>query len=453
MNRSRRRSRLFDRAALACLLVALPVVPGALHDGTILVVAAARAADVTLEGLAFGPDASAVKIARVEVAGTNLTPEEWKKLFTPSTGKDEALALLARLEATRIAIPEVVLLPPDSKDGPITLRGFVATDVARGKAGRIVIDGFDGAASDANGKTTFKAARLAVDDIDLTQVLAAVRAGDAGKATARFSRAAWDGFSATVPDKDTPATAPGGNLITLGLRSLTVEQVWLGDLPQKTAVAINNFTVVMPKASQAGAALAGAGYDRIDASLRLAASYDAARRTLMVDDLSITAADVGSLGLRGEFGGIDKDALAAGSDQAAAALPKATLASLDLRLVDLGGFDKALGFAAVAAGKTPDAQRAEWGALATLMLPAMLGGDPAGQKLGGAVSKFIAAPKSLTVTVKGKAGPVAFADLAGITDPAALLAKVTLDAFAEAGAAPKAAAPAAVAPAPAPAAA
>ena len=69
-------------------------------------------------------------------------------------------------------------------------------------------------------------------------------------------------------------------------------------------------------------------------------------------------------------------------------------------------------------------------ALAGQMLPVLLGGDPAALKLAAEAQKFISAPTSLKVTVHPKADAIKITDFLAMSDPAALLAKINIEASA-----------------------
>ena len=77
-------------------------------------------------------------------------------------------------------------------------------------------------------------------------------------------------------------------------------------------------------------------------------------------------------------------------------------------------------------GKTPAALRSEWAMMAGGLLPLLTGGDPAGFRIAEAVSAFIREPRSFSVSMKGKAGPLRFMDFAAMSDPATFFSKVDL---------------------------
>jgi hypothetical protein len=403
----------------------------------------ASAADVVLDDLviASAPGTSA-KIRRVEVTGTNLTQDELRRLFTGAADEPEAKALIGRLQASRIAVPEISLAGK-APGSVATIRDIVLTDVAAGRVGRLALAGAEGSVTDANGTSSFRSARLTLDDVDLGGVVTAIGTARS-PSSARVSRVAWDGFEVSFPDEQTPPTAPGGNRITVALRSLTMNATYEGEVATRGTIGIDGLTVLMPKASQAGAALAAAGYEKLDLGLRLTANYDAARRVLSVDDVSLSTSGFGTLSARAEFGGIDKATVAGGETDPNKAFAEATLISFGLRFVDAGGFDRMVGLVAGSSGKTPATVKAEWSAMARSTIPAMLGGDPAGQRLTAAVTDFIGRPKSVSISARGRPGPVRFADLEKIDAPAGFVARFDIDAAAEdAAAAP--AAPAAAA--------
>ena len=113
-----------------------------------------------------------------------------------------------------------------------------------------------------------------------------------------------------------------------------------------------------------------------------------------------------------------------------AGLMGADLSTLSINYADKGLFPKVIAFFATSQGKTVDALKTEWSAMATQFLPLVLGGDPSSIKLATAIGKFIGDPKSLTITAKAKGGPVKATDLMSIKDPKALLQKIDLDATA-----------------------
>ncbi len=165
---------------------------------------------------------------------------------------------------------------------------------------------------------------------------------------------------------------------------------------------------------------------KIDLGFTASGSYDAAKKTYALDNYTITGANAGSLSFKAQFGGIDKTAFVGDQKARLAALEGGNVSSATLSYSNNGLFEKAVGFFAKAQKMTPDAIKQQWSAMVTQILPALLGGDPSSLKLATGVSKFIAAPKTLSIAVRANGAPITFSDIM-TTAPVALLKKVTVD--------------------------
>ena len=174
------------------------------------------------------------------------------------------------------------------------------------------------------------------------------------KSLRTFSRLSWNGFEASFLDKDTPASAPGGNIINARLGALDAQTLFEGGTPTKSTSAIRNLVVELPKASEAGKILADAGYERIDVSMTSAVAFNPAKKSLMIDDLTLSGVGMGSFGLRAEFANIDPAMLNGDPMAALAALMTIEFASTELTIVNDGLIDKALAMVAKEQGKNPD---------------------------------------------------------------------------------------------------
>ena len=111
-------------------------------------------------------------------------------------------------------------------------------------------------------------------------------------------------------------------------------------------------------------------------------------------------------------------------------LMQGDVSEFTIRFVNQGLFDKALAYYAASVNRPPADIKGEWSVAATGMLPMLLGGDPSALKLAEAITTFLRDPKSLTVTLKGKNGPVRFMEAAQIRDPATFMQKVNVTATA-----------------------
>ena len=383
--------------------------------------------DVALDNIVIhGKDPKdTVTLKRVEATGTNLTKDELAKLFNSDTPTEAAAALAAKMKAAKLSIPEAVAGHPGST---INLHGLVLTNVDAGKVGSFAVAGIDGAGKDGDEDFAIKSGPIEIKDVDLSTLMGGVKQGAISASGFKIGSISWTGFEVSFPDKDTPAASPGGNTIKLSMASLTGQNTYDAGLPVKGSAKGEHLVIAFPKASQAGEALAAFGYDNVDLGFTIATGYDKAHSTLTLDDYTITAAKVGSLGATGAIGGVDPAIFTGDQKAKMASLLGANVTGLQLRYVDGGLFDKAVAFYATAQGQKPDEVKAGWSAMATQVLPLLLGGDPSSIKLAEAVSAFIANPKRLTVGAKAKGAPTKISDLMTISEPQAFLSKFDLSA-------------------------
>jgi hypothetical protein len=405
------------------LLASLFVLP-ALAPGL------ARAADISLDNVAL-PTGEKSKIAfkHIEITDTNLTQEEAAKLFSGAATNDEAAALFGKFKAARLSIPEATAT--SEMPGAIVFHDFKAEGIDQGAIAHLTLGGVDADLPvETGGTLTFKSQPLTVDGVQILHLADAIRTREAKTATPRVAHVSWSGFDLSIPDKDTPATADGGNLIHLHLNSATVDQSFDGDAPLKSRFALNGLSLFLPKSSQGGAMLTALGYDKIDASLKVDGSYDPAKQSFSLDDYLIDAANIGSIGLRGQASGLDRAAFGGDAKAKSAAMEAAALQSLELRIVNSGALDKAVAIAALSASKTPDAVKKEWSALVA-QGPLMMPDAPAAAAISQGLLNFIANGKSLTLSLKAKAPAPKFAELAGLEAPQQALGRFDVTAVAE----------------------
>jgi hypothetical protein len=187
--------------------------------------------------------------------------------------------------------------------------------------------------------------------------------------------------------------------------------------------------VELPKASETGKTLADAGYERIDVSMTTGIAFNPAKKSLMIDDFTISGVGMGSVGLRAEFANIDPAMLNGDPMAALAALMTVEFASTELTIVNDGLIDKALAVAAKEQGKKPEQLQQEAAALATQFTPMLLGGDPASLQVAAALGAFIRDPKSLSVMIRGRQGPLKITDL-NFDQPMMMLQKLDISAAA-----------------------
>ena len=219
-------------------------------------------------------------------------------------------------------------------------------------------------------------------------------------------------------------------MFRFGMKSASAKTDYAGDLPTKAVASFDGMYFVAPPSSQAGAMLSSFGYNRLEFGLNFDGSYNPANRTFALTNYSLTGLNAGSLAFSGGFADVDGAAFTSTMIGRLDAMMKGKISNLNLRYVDAGLFEKALVFYAQSQGKSPAAVRKEWSMMIVGMLPMVMGGDPAALKISEALSAFVSQPKSLSISLKGKNGPVAIADLSALSNPMALLSMVEITAVA-----------------------
>ena len=431
------------RAVFAGVLLAATAIGGSL--------APVSAADLVFDGFTIDEGGKGtVKLGRVEVTGSSLERDEFVKLLAKDTPPEERKALAARFEAAKLSVPSISMT---DKDGGMSVEGLLVTGISKGKIARGTIAGMKGDFPADGGRVSVSTGPLTVEGADFGRAF-----GGAGGGFPK-SLLIWEKISLTGPDKDTPATAPGGNLFTLEIAAITADATIAAGVPTKWHLSGGGLPSRPPTASVAAKQLAQAGVSHLEFRFDYGATYDPAAKVFSVDALELTGADLGTLSLRGKIGNIGPEVFGR-SDPAgvAASLMQGTVMGVDLAYVDKGLADKVVAPAAAAQQKSPAAVKAEMAAVARQMVPIFLGGAPNADAAADAVARFVAEPQSIIVKLEPKAGAIGFLELMSIDDPMALVAKVDIDVKSDspaaatpapAPAAPSAAAPAKPAPAPA----
>ncbi len=121
-----------------------------------------------------------------------------------------------------------------------------------------------------------------------------------------------------------------------------------------------------------------------------------------INSLSVTGKDLMSVNLTGRIGNVTPDAFAPDLTIAQIAWLGATAQRLSLAVENFGGFQKIVEHEARKARKQPDALRREWGTIAALGIPAILGDSDGVKSLASAVSRFIAQPRQLVIDVRSR---------------------------------------------------
>lgn len=362
-----------------------------------------------------------IVIKHIEFTNTNLEKEEVQKLLTPSTPKQEELELVKKLKADKISIPSIELSPKEG--GLVRLNDFEASDIDEGKVGKLSIAGIDGGGEKNGAKLTIKSGALLLEDADLGEVLK-VTGGAGGAPKGRLGHLTWQSVDIVAPDDKTP-----GKTIHVAFGSFELKSDYDGDVMKQGATTLKGLVVEPAAGSEFAAQLASLGYSKIEMGAAVGAHYEAGAKTLSLDEFTIEGVQMGSVGLKANFADIEPALFTGDEGSRMQALLGGSIASLEIRLVNSGLFEKALAFYAKQEGTTPEALKQQVAATAAQMVPLMLGGAPESLKVAAEAQKFINSPKNLTVSLKAKGAPLKAADFMG-GDPSAILGKVDISAVA-----------------------
>ncbi len=380
--------------------------------------------DVTIDNLAVKSlDGDAFTIAHVEFTNTNLSKDEVIKLLTPDTPSDDERALAQKLKAEKIAIPSIDIV---GKDGSkIHLAGFTANHVDGGKIETLDLASVEATGTD-KGPISLKSGALHVDGLDVALLLAQTDSPDPSAPPSRLGGLSLAGLDIVAPD---PEGAPGQS-IHIAFGSIDMHNDYSGYTLAKSASKVTGLVIEPSPDSDAGKSLASLGYTKLELTMTIGVSYQADAKTLSLDDFTIDGAQMGSIGFRAAFTDVGPQLFGADSGARVQALLEAGVASVELKLVNAGLFEKALAYIAKQQNVSVDDLRKQWSTMAGTVAPVMLGGDPGGLALGTETQAFIAEPKSLTVDVKAKSGALKASDFMAIGDLGEFTGKLDISAAA-----------------------
>jgi len=387
--------------------------------------APAAADDVTIDNLGFKSlDGDSFVIAHVEFANTNLSKDEVVKLLTPDTPADDDRALAQKLKADKIAIPSIDIL---GKDGSkIHVAGLIASHVDAGRIEALDLTALEATGTDNGGAVAVKSGALHLDGLDIAQLLADDDPAGSAPAPSRLVGMTLNGLDIVAPD---PENEPG-QTIHVAIGSIEVRNEYAGASIKHGDSKVAGIVIEPSPGSDAGKSLASLGYSKVELAMAIGAEYQADAKTFALENFTVDGVEMGSVGLKANF--TDVAPALFGSDGAGRmqALFDAGVASIEIKLVNDGMFEKALAYTAKQQGLSPDKLRAQWSAMIGQMAPVLLGGSPAGLALATEAQKFVAAPKTLTISAKVKSGALKASDFMAIDDPAEFAGKLDISAAA-----------------------
>ncbi len=394
-------------------------------------VAYAYTGDVVIDDLKIVDKESTATIRKIEVLGSSLEKAEILKLFATETKPEERAALFAKLQATKFSIPEIQVTGKDDFKGVI--RDFLALNIDKGKVAKLTIASFEGGDNAKKGPTNLKVGAIAVDGADVSKLLEAARSGkppEAADMQNQLDRLSVSNLEMTLPDEKTPKEAPGGNLSRIRIGSLEGLKEPSAGTVQKGSFEVKNFSLEFPKSSTEAASLAEFGYDKIDMGLKIRGSYDEPGKKAVLDEMTVSGLNMGALSLAGKFENVAKTPPGSSDAVKMSIMMASQVSSAQISFANTGLFEKSLAMLAKQQKKKPEDMKAEWGAMAGAMLPAILGGDPAGKTLADALTKFIASPKNVTIGATSKGPAIPLAAFAAVQSPQDVLSKINVTASA-----------------------
>ncbi len=388
----------------------------------------AVAGDVAIDNAVWrtGPDAK-VTFKHVDLIDTNLTQDEATKLFNGALDKDAAAALAEKFKAARIVIPEAVVAKSDG--ATFTLHDIAADNIADGSVGHAALGSAEALLPGDSGDSNLHIGAAHWDKVAFDGLADAIRSGEFFERAVRFEHFDGEGIELSVPDKDLPAGAPGGNRILVKLGATHVDQTLDSTTPLSTVAQFKGLSIEMPKASNSAAMLTALGLAKIEGDLQFSGHFEPAASVYTLEKYSINLQNIGAVGLTGRFGNIDKNAFNGDRETRRARMLDATVDQVELRIINSGLFEKTVAFYSLSQGKTPDQIKAEWRAIVD-QAPTLFAGVPAARTLAKALDKFIGEPKNLSIVVKGKDGPIKTSEFMHVDEPTAFLNRLDIAASA-----------------------
>jgi hypothetical protein len=408
-------------AAGATIALAAPVLFAPMS-----VSAYAQTQDVMLENITSGP----VTIAKIEIKGTNATQEQVQQLLAGTMPPADMQTFLKGLSAASISIPSIEVKPPEG--GSLSISGFAVENLAaaEGKLGSVAIDNIavDGPAnSPFKGKFT----AMSLKGVDAADFIAAVESG---------------GIESIASD---PSKIPRFELLTMGASEMSgpidgsdkpmdvkiggvnlIQGDFVGKIPTRTEFAMNNIVFKFPEGSEQATQMKALGYDEMDLSMAGKGAWNKDAKTYALQDMTITMANGAKLTINANLGNIDETFFLGDPQTAMMAMLTAGVSDLSVSFANEGLVEKGLALAGQTQGKSAEQMQQEAQAMASAMLPTLLGTDPGAQTLVKAITDFVASPKNISVSAKAKSGMLTAQDFAAVATPADIFGKIDVTATA-----------------------
>jgi hypothetical protein len=450
----------------------------------IIVLLGARAGfaaeNITLRDVSFRIGQTNYRAPQVEFIGANLNEQQLGALFD-ARASDSLDKRLAELSATAVNVPEL-FAEWSSSDGrqSVTVRDLTLQNIVRGKAasastrairsegsfvamlgiGPIAVTDFDLALSarlyqhpstikekdsdavvgalDLNGLDLRSQGGSIVhaDRVSLSGVRAVPSADKAadGKSEQDDAQRYLSGVGTITfvgVGADLVSDQVGSERLKFSMKNATLatEHPYNG-LPTDVALTIDDFRLLIPSPSEAQTArdLHDMGYDAVELSLQMSASWNEANGEV-VSDVSLRAADAGSVVLRARLGNVSKEAFSSKAAVAESASSKATIKSLVVAVKDAGLFERILANEARKENRPAEDVRRDFIFESGAAVASVLGTTPAAGVVARAVSDFIKRPGELEISIKAKPPDgIGWVDLSAANVPGTMSDKLNISA-------------------------
>ncbi len=244
------------------------------------------------------------------------------------------------------------------------------------------------------------------------------------------------GLSVETPDTSGPRRQGPPEILRASLKSLELGvNGQMDGVPTAIRFGAEELATVLPPTSRDKNVrdLLALGIKDINVSWLADLAWQKDTDQLEIKALNISGKDLLSASISGQLGNVSKEAFSIDTAVAQVAWLSATAKRLTLNVRNFGGFEKIVANEARKAKKTPEALRREWGSLAAIGLPAILGDSDGAKALTAALSRFVAKPGVLEVDLRSRsASGIGLADaVAVMAEPQAIFDKIEVQARAQ----------------------
>ena len=244
------------------------------------------------------------------------------------------------------------------------------------------------------------------------------------------------GLSIETPDTTGPRRQGPPDIFRASLKSIELGvNAQLNGIPTAIRFGAQEFATVLPASSreQSVRDLIAMGIKDINLSWLADLAWRQDSDQLDIKALNFSGKDLLAASISGQLANVSKDAFSLDTALAQVAWLSASARRLTVNVQNFGGFEKIVANEARKAKKTPEALRREWGSLAAIALPAILGDSDGAKALTAAISRFVAKPGVLDIDLKSKsASGIGLADaVAVMAEPQAIFDKIEVQAKAQ----------------------